>query len=39
MHFELDDPDSGVRRTYDDQIEIVTERLRDIPSPGPTRLA
>ncbi len=39
MRFELVDRDSGVTRVYDDTIRVEANRLRDIPMPGPTRVA
>jgi hypothetical protein len=39
LRFELVDPDSGVTRVYDDRIQVETERLRDIPTPGATQIA
>lgn len=38
MRFELIDRDSGVTRLYEDTIQVETNRLRDIPTPGPTRV-
>jgi hypothetical protein len=39
MRFELADADSGVTRVYDDTIEVVTERITDIPRPGANQVA